>query len=269
MADIKKAATTPESAETQKSVSPTEKQKTPASAEVTQKSVKTEAKAEVPQEGLAEKTQRRIREFQKKLNEKDRMIDDLSRQIAELRTGGLPKEEVPNVEDYIDPQTGMVDIDGLNKAVKTAYTLAKQAQQQVQGYIQTQQEREAYTAHPELNPDAENFDKELHRITRAILNDSMWAPEDYGGRPLTFKEAADLAKQMSPKEKKKVEEQAKKEAFEQVSRREAASLEATGTPGRRGAIQSDEELEVLRRRTREGDLSAIAARLKNIPLEEK
>ena len=53
------------------------------------------------------------------------------------------------------------------------------------------------------------------------------------------------------------------ETIEKLSPKEQASLEATGSPGRRN--QADDTLPDLQSKTRKGDLDAVMARLKAIP----
>src|SRR5207245_606316 len=70
-------------------------------------------------------------------------------------------------------------------------------------YVQTseqreiaRQNREAYTTYPQLNPQGGQFDSRFAQQTRAIALDSMVNPQDYGGRPLGVKEAADFIAQV-------------------------------------------------------------------------
>src|SRR3990167_6089343 len=101
--------------------------------------------------------------------------------------GQRDQAQMPTIEQYADPQTGYIDTARFNRDMAGLVSSARSAQQTVQQYIETQQELEAYTSHPDLNPKAEQFDLELHKSTRAILLDSMFNPGDYGGRTLTLR----------------------------------------------------------------------------------
>ena len=105
----------------------------------------------------------------------------------------------------------------------------------------------------------------MNKRNRAFALDSMIHPEDYSGKPLSFKEAADLAKSNLPAKKvEEVRKEAAKAAIEQLTPKEQASLEAVGSPDRRSQVE--QPLEDLRFRSRKGDQDAIVERLKGIPV---
>jgi hypothetical protein len=199
-----------------------------------------------------------------------REFERLKSQLREERTRRQQLEQAsyqqPKVDDtpLYDPSTGFVDVNGLEVMRKTATTAEKRAMQaetKLEKYIQTQQEQEAYNAHPELNPDARGHDSELFRLTRAIITDSMMNPEEYGGKELTAKQAADLAKKQRGKVIEQAKQEAATEAIEQLTPKEQASLEATGRSDRRVDTRDFGDLV---ERTRRNDLDAISQRLKNI-----
>lgn len=114
-----------------------------------------------------------------------------------------PQQQDPFVE--VDPYTGeqTVRVDKLKQALDESTQRAVRTEQALQTYIEQQrkeeenrQTNEAYRAHPELNPaNADKYNPDFIVRTRRILVDSVMSPQDYGGRPYTFKEAADIARQ--------------------------------------------------------------------------
>ena len=200
-------------------------------------------------------------------------FDKIKEMLAEERSKREQLEQVvsyqtqqPKVEEptpLYDPITGYVDVTGLEnlqKGMSKAEKQAANAERKLESYIQQQQEEEAFQAHPELKP-GKGHDKGLHNLTRAIITDSVMNPNDYGGRELTFKQAADLAKKQSGKVIDQVRKEAATEAVEQLTPKEQASLEATGRSDRRADTRDYGE---LIDRTRRNDLGAIMERLKNI-----
>lgn len=175
------------------------------------------------------------------------------------------KPAVDNTPMY-DPNTGYVDITKLEQtryAAIEAQTRATNAEQKFERYVQEKQEEEAFAAHPELNPNAKNHDKELHKMTRALIMDSMVNPNDYDGRELTARQAADLAKKQRSKVVEQIKAETTTQVLEQLSPKEQASFEATGRSDKRVDAQDFSDLVD---RTRRNDLDAIMARMKNIPV---
>jgi hypothetical protein len=227
----------------------------------------------------------KLKESNKKLYEANQLLQQelerkkgLEQQFQPVQQA-IPQEQQPKIEQFIetDPVTGeqFVNEDRLKKAIGEAQSRATRAEQAVQSYIKQQQEREeqrqteeAYKAYPELNPSHEKFDTDLTRKTRAFLLDSMVNPQEYSGRPLSFREAADLAKQaigapvasLAPQPKlepkKDQENEIKMQASAETSGISSQTQEANQVP--------QEELEVLRDRSRRGDLWAVAKRLSQI-----
>jgi hypothetical protein len=116
---------------------------------------------------------------------------------------GQQPSALPKLSDYVevDPQTGerFVNEAKFNNAMSDIYQKASRAEEVVKNYVQTaeqreieRQEREAFAVYPELNPRSGQFDQRLSQQTRAIIYDSMINPHEYGGRPLSFKDAADF-----------------------------------------------------------------------------
>lgn len=117
---------------------------------------------------------------------------------------GQPQQSaMPKLDDYIeiDPRDGSryVNEAKFNAAVADIYQRASRAEQVAQNVAQQserreidRQTREAFTVYPQLNQQAGNYDARFAQQTRAIVYDSLINPQDYGGRPLGFKEAADF-----------------------------------------------------------------------------
>lgn len=239
-------------------------------------------------EGISDRTREqfdKLKDSNKRLLEANRVLqEEISRRSKSEQTfapiqQGVPQTEQPQpaeIEKFIetDPLTGeqYVNEAKLRGAITEANARAVRAESAIKGYISQQQAaeeerqtREAFTAHPELNPGSETFDKELHRRTRAILLDSMMNPVDYGDHILTFKEAGDLAKSQTVKEAKVLEQKVEQERQESMETKEQASLAAQGKSGTPPPQQPSDEYVDLVKRTRGGDLWALAKRLQNVP----
>jgi hypothetical protein len=174
------------------------------------------------------------------------------------------KEETPT--PLYDPQTGLLNEGVFTDVQKRAFEAeqrAQRAESAVQSYLRSQEEQAAFTAHPELNPTGKEFDKTLHNLTRSILTDAMLNPGDYGGKQLSFKEAADQAKSVLKGKLEAARTEGAQAALEQLTPKEQAALQATGSPSRRTELQDD--LTDLRRKTRKGDTNSVVERLKGVP----
>jgi hypothetical protein len=224
-------------------------------------------------EGLPEDASERTKKEFEKLREDLR--SERAKRIETERMFGQPQASTPqffpNNQQFTqvyDPNTGLLNEQALTDIQQKAFQAeqrAVKAEQAIANFQIEQQSREAYTAHPELDPKSRDFDEDLNKRTRAFALDSMIHPEDYSGKQLTFKEAADFAKQsLSPKTVEQAKKVAAQEAIEQLTPKEQASLEAVGSPDRRQQIESP--LEDLKFRSRKGDVDAIVERLKGIPV---
>jgi hypothetical protein len=181
--------------------------------------------------------------------------------VSENQSTGIQ----PNVDQnqFYNDDTGEFDVVGYQNAIRTeTQKLASDiAKQQVDEFRQTQ---EAYGSYPELDPDSKEFDKEFYRATRGMLLDSMVRPDEYGGKALSFKKAADTVLGLSAKTRKQLADQGAEKAIEEVVAKETASLEAGGNSGRAALAESVEEQEHLSDQTRKGGkegAQAIADRL--------
>jgi hypothetical protein len=240
--------------------------------------------------GVSERTSEqfdKLKDSNKKLYEANLLLQqELNRkQQAEqsLQTPVVvdaPKD--PKLEQFIDtdPVTGeqFVNEERLKKSIQEAQSRAEKAEKTVQSFVQQQNAREeqrqteeAFKAYPELDPSNEKFDASLTRRTRAFLIDSMMNPQDYSGKTLSFREAADLAKgqtgqpvapaPVQPKIEDKKEEGnlAGKEQASFAAQGASSSAQQTQAPS------SDTDLVDLQYRSRRGDVWAIAQRLTKIP----
>ncbi len=169
----------------------------------------------------------------------------------------------------VDPKSGetFINRDKLNRTMKEIQEKATAAEKQVQTLVKTTEEREierqnkeAYSAYPELNPQAgDKFDKLLYQQVRGMLYDSFLNPAEYGGRPVTFKEAADLVRGGQPAQPKA--EPTPAEPGEGEALKEAGAAHVTSQPQNPTAPTYDEELIGLRFATRMGSDEALARRL--------
>jgi len=216
-------------------------------------------------QGLPEGTTDRTKEQFEKLTASNKQLkaqlDKLQAEIATQSPSVGYNVPQPKAAEFVDPATGEVDIDKLNKGLAEAVSQAQQARQEVRRMKEEAQEKEAYSTYPQLKPNAKGFDKELYQKTRALLLDSMINPQDYGGRTLTMKEAADKASGVSQTIVNKAKAEGAEDAIGQLTPKEQASLEATGRSDRRKSVG---DLAGLQKRTRLGDLDAIVARMSNL-----
>lgn len=238
---------------------------------------------------LPENAPNRTREqFEKLVESNRRLYEDkvqLERELASRRTPnyGAPQNPVPQVNpnDFVeqDPITGdkFINEQKLRARLEEVTSKATRLEQQVQGYVKTaedreidRQEKETYRAHPELNPNSKQFDAAFNRNVRSILTDSFYNQEEYGGQPLSFKEAADFVRTQFPKQNSQpvaepatTEAQKAQQAAAQAQK-EQGSAQAVSQPRGQAAISDDEELENLRYRTRYlNDDWALARRIVN------
>ena len=212
-------------------------------------------------EGTSDRTREQFDKLRSQLREEKAKRVQTQSVFEQLKPFQQPSAPV-STSQFIDPVTGNVDVNGLNYVISTTQQRAERAEQTVQRWVEEQQTKEAYTSYPELNPSHDSFNASLHRKTRAVLMDSMINPQDYSGKPLSFKEAADIAKGVTPEVLQKAQEEGAKKAIEGLTPKEQASLEASGRSDRRNQTSN---LDDLKWRTRKGDPSAITERLRNIP----
>ena len=237
-----------------------------------------EEKTEAPQGGEVDKTTQPVEALPD--DSSDRTKQQFDKLRSELRAEREQRERVeksfnllqPKAEPtqdspIYDPDTGLLNEDALTSTQKTAQEAsarAAAAEEKLNQFVQNQEEREAFAAHPELNiNDDKTFNKDFHTEVRKTLLDSMVNPNDYGGKQLNMKDAGDLVRKGFKTDTEAAKKEGAKQAIEDLGPKEQASLQAEGSSdGRQVAAQED--LEALKRKTRKGDIDATIARLKNI-----
>lgn len=232
-------------------------QDSPMPSEQTEKTTDIEVSNELPTEA----SERTRNEFDKLRNE---LREERTRREAAEAAAYRPAQPAAEPEPIYDPNTGYVNAEVLTQTQKQAQEAEKRAaktEAEFQAFRQQQEAQVAYTSHPEANPDAKEFNKELAKSARALILDSMLNPGDYSGKQFSLKEAYDYLKQPNPAVAKAAQDAAV-EAIEQLSPKEQAALEATGNPSRRNEVGTD--LEDLRLRTRKGDQDSIVERMGRI-----
>ena len=242
---------------------------------------------------LPENAPNRTREqFEKLVESNRRLYEDkvqLERELAQRRAPqgqdpfAAPQSRVPQVNpnDFVevDPITGdkFINEQRLRAKLEEVTNKAAKLEQVVNSYVKTaedreieRQEKETYRAHPELNPNSKQFDPTFNRNVRSILTDSFYNQEEYGGQPLSFKEAADFVRQQFPKPSSQPAvdpaqaEAQKAQAAAAQAQKEQGSAQAVSQPRGQAQISDDEELETLRYRTRYlNDDWALARRIVN------
>lgn len=181
----------------------------------------------------------------------------------------------------VDPITGTETInrERFSQTLTKIQQEALQARQLAQQYAtnaqqleKNRQDTEAFSKYPELSRLSQNYDKKFERDTRAFLTDSMLNPGDYSGRPLSFREAADLVRAGAQPTQGQVaqaatvasvtEQQAANAAptANQINK-EQASVSVANQPSAAQADITAEELQMRKIATRRGDDEVLAERL--------
>ncbi len=236
----------------------------------------TPAEPSVPQE-VRDRTRR---EFEELLESNKRLFEanQLLRKEVETRptqTPVAPQAQTQPVKPQVNPQDFVevgpdgeryVNEDKLKAKMEEINAKAARAEQLMNNYVQQAQERErqtqtreAFTAYPELNPEDKGFNSELNKQVRGVLLDAMYNPSDWGGRPLTFKEAADFVKKQTlPQQPAPV---ATPSADGQALKEQAAAQANSEPAVARPTLSDDADLALLQKKTRTGDNEALARRL--------
>jgi hypothetical protein len=171
-----------------------------------------------------------------------------------------------------DPQTGetYVNRDKLGNYLRDIQDKANRAEKTVQSYIKTTEEREiekqnreAWSAHPELDPNnKDGFDNTLYKQVRGVLYDSMLNAADYGGRPLTYKEAADFVKGTTGNPTTSLKSAPEAQPNNSGAALKEASAAQVSSQHQQRAPQTDsDEIRALQLATRLGNSEALAQRL--------
>lgn len=259
------------------------------------------AQAPVTPEQLPTDTREKTREqFDKLLDSNRRLFEAnelLRREMTQRTTAQqtyAPIQQTPapvaqqvNEADFVetDPTTGekFINTQRMTQRINEVNSRASRTEEAVKNYIKTSEQREierqskeTYSVYPELNPGTPTslnpkFDEKFNKQVRGVLLDSMYNPNDYSGRPLSFKEAADFVKATTlstqpssapAPTKKEKEAQAAAEAASKDLKTQG-SVQVPSQPQNAPQPVSDEDIQRLRLRTRMGDSEALARRLIN------
>lgn len=175
---------------------------------------------------------------------------------------GQAQEAGIRAQDLVDDE-GMLDVGKLNYAItQQVQRAAQQAEQRAfQKVDEQRQVEETHSKFPSVDPASKTFNQEHYNRTQALLFHSMVRPDLYGGQPLRFVDAAQMAVGGGGDSSKEAFQEGAKAAMESLTPKEQASLQAQtrSDAGRSGAQQNFDE---LRLRTRKGDEKALAERIK-------
>ena len=242
----------------QPEATPTSEQKVPEPARQEQEAPPGATKPEETGNGLAQGVSARTTEQFEKLRNKLRLANERAEKAELLNSQPKTPPKQVTEKDYVDPSTGMVNVEKFNKVINTAAKQADEAKKAVTEQRQEaekKEEQEAYNKFPELKTDPK-----LRAKTRALVYDSMVNPQDYGktpGQRLSLEEAIMEVQGKGDNTKAK--------ADASVASKQQASLQ---TPNRsdQNRVPADAVAQNdLAVRTRQGDSSAIAERMKSIP----
>jgi hypothetical protein len=186
-----------------------------------------------------------------------------------------------NPNDFVerDPITGeaFINEEKLKQKINEANTRALEVEKTMQDYITAAERREAerqnteaYSIYPELQPGTEKFNPDFNKQVRGILQDSMWNMDEYGGRPLSFREAADYVRKFNPvapvvtPEQAQAQQEAESQAAQALKEQSSTQPEGQRGNNARQSITDNDELANLQYRTRYlDDNAALAERIKH------
>lgn len=169
----------------------------------------------------------------------------------------------------VDPKTGetFINRDKLSETMKELRDRTQRAEVQVQKIVKTNEEKEierqnseTFAVYPELNPRAENFDKQFSLQVEGLVYSSLIGPDRFNGRPLTFKEAADMVRGQQPSQPPQGEP-TPAPAGQGEALKETAATGAMSQPQNEPQYTDDSDLIALRFATRMGNTEALAKRL--------
>jgi hypothetical protein len=240
--------------DTQKPVS-----ETPASAQaVEQKTPETEKVKDGLPEEVSERTRGEFEKLQTQLREERQARERVESAYTTLIQ---PKKEEPKEVPIYDPETGMINPDELTKLQKEAQQAridAQTAREEFTNYKQQGEYAKAYQKYEWTNPQSKNFDEKRSNLAAAIALASMVEPDRYGGKQLDLEGAASFVEGLTSGQVEQVKADAAKQAIEQLSPKEQAALEATGSSGRREE-ESPLDFDDVKVATRKGGNEGIVA----------
>lgn len=228
--------------------------------------------------GIKERTVKRLEEVLEENKKLKAQLQTPQTSVYESLLGdSTPQAPVPTYTNsagqqqavpssFIDEE-GNVDIAGLNKYLQAQEERSKRAEaealetkRKLERFEQTQEEREAYQVHPELDPQSSSFSRELFELVRDRLVRNMVT-----GQRQTLKVVAEeikksLGAKAVPQQEQKLKEETIKQYEEAQKNRNQGPLES----GKGQDRQADADIDELRARTRKGDSSALIERLKRL-----
>ena len=170
----------------------------------------------------------------------------------------------------VDPKTGetFINRDKLSETMKELRDRTQRAEVQVQKIVKTNEEKEierqnaeTFAVYPTLNPKDENFDKQFSLQVEGLVYSSLIGPDRFNGRPLTFKEAADMVRGQQPTQPAQSEPEQAEEPGKGEALKETAASGAMSQPQNQTVPTDDSDLIALRFATRMGNEQALAQRL--------
>lgn len=176
----------------------------------------------------------------------------------------LNQQQVTAIQQQFVDDEGNVDVMGLNQALldankraQDALSLAQQSEDRITRFEENQQVREAHTVHPELDPQASNFDPTLFDMVRDRLLRNM-----YEGKKQTLLEVTNELKKVYKQEVnvEKVKDEAVESYKESQKNRDQEPIES----GKGAPREEVGNLQELREQTRQGKAEALDKRLKDL-----
>ncbi len=224
-------------------------------------------------------------QFDKLLESNQRLFDqnELLRQEMQQRLGAQPAPaQVPPAQsapatgseyDFyeVDAKTGeqYINRDKLNSYMRELNEKATRAEVTAQKLVQTtehkeieRQNQEAWAAYPELNPtNKAGYNDTFGKMVEGVLMHSMMNAGQYGGRPLTFKEAADFVRGTTGQPTTQGTPAPATADDSGNALKEAGSAQVPSQHQSSMNVEDTEELRNLQILTRRGNAEALARRL--------
>lgn len=210
-----------------------------------------------------ERTKKYIEKLKKQTQEKGNFFDQFRPPQAE-NYDYLEQEKVDDISSgYVD-EDGNVDIERLNQALDRANQQAQQAWQhtqqvsnQVSRYEESRQLAEAYADYPQLDPQHDKFDPDFYDLVSQRIMAVNYAR---GGAETVKQAAAKISTTYHRPNEKEIEKKAVEKYKETQESRQQGPIEK----GKGEDRVETADLATLRERTRQGDDSATAERLKKL-----
>src|SRR5258708_869950 len=208
-------------------------------------------------EEVSGRTKSEFEKLQKQLREERQSRERIESDYTKLLQPKNKEEDTP----IYDPETGLINPDELTKLQKEAREArieAQKAREETSSYRQQGEYAKAYQKYDWTNPESKSFDEKRSNLAAAIALASMVDPKRYGGKQLDLEGAASFVEGLTFKQVEQVKADAAQAAIEQLSPKEQAALEATGSSGRREP-EATLDYEDVRQATRRGGNESIVA----------